>query len=129
MPRAAPVTIATLSLSRMLPSGLRLRLPQGNCRPRANVDHIPEPVIMGPAFAETTSERSTPSEQAIEKPAIERAIDHLRAHGFEAPLANLCFVRRWWQDGARHCRGERGGAGEPRQGCDRDALVGDPHEA
>src|SRR5215472_4703661 len=68
--------------------------------------------------------RSAASEQAIEKPAVDAAIDGLRSD----LRAELALDRRARRCNARQRRGERRRGRESRQRCDRRALMGNLHE-
>src|SRR5690348_8994137 len=84
--------------------------------------------------AGTTTERSVPAEQAIEKPAVEAAVDRLRPDGLGAEWTadlrtQLSVARRAGRRGdVRQRRGERRRGRKSRQRCDRHALMGDLHE-
>src|ERR671930_823574 len=123
MPRAAPVTIATLSFNRMLRSGSRVRLAH-----ELRVSSRAFSGIQVPAFAGTTMGRSAPSEQAVEKPTVDATINRLRFHRWSAELRTELPVDLYRRHG-RHRRGERRGGCQPRQSCDRYALMGGSHEA
>src|SRR5262245_9878844 len=118
MPCAAPVTIATLSLSLMRASGSREVSTRLKRVVPARAPATP------PSRGRQLRDFSAPPEQAIEKPAVESAVDGLRSD----LRAELALDRRGRRSNVRQCRGERGRGRKSRQRCDRHALMGGLHE-
>src|SRR5215831_14746440 len=126
MPCAAPVTIATLSLSLMRASrSQRLAHAPEVSSPRiARPEGRSRPFSTGYARGRQLRAFSAPPEQAIEKPAVESAVDGLRSD----LRAELALDRRRRRSNVRQRRGERGRGRKSRQRGDRHALMGGLHE-